>query len=69
MAKAGRGRPKKTTGTLKSGYLQVRVGDAEKETFDTAAELAGLPLSAWVRERLRAIARKELEHHGKKPVF
>ena len=44
----------------KSDYLEVRLGAAEKLAFKQAAELAGLALSAWVRERLRMAARKEL---------
>lgn len=44
----------------KARYLQVRINEAEKAGFDAAAELAGIDLSAWVRERLRATARKEL---------
>ena len=33
----------------------------EKQAFKEAADLAGLALSAWIRERLRTAARKELE--------
>lgn len=45
----------------KSKQLLVRLEPDEKEAFADAAELAGIPLSAWVRERLRKAARQELE--------
>ena len=63
MAKK-RGMPRKATGKAKDGLLQVRVGAAEKTAFSAAADLSGLDLSAWVRERLRQAARKELEESG-----
>ena len=56
-----RGRPKKDAGRTKGEYLDIRLEAAEKQAFRDAANLAGLDLSAWVRERLRATARKELE--------
>ena len=55
------GRPKKPAGTGKVDYIEVRCGEAEKRAFRAAAEAAGLPLSGWIRERLRRVARKELE--------
>jgi len=64
-----RGRPPKQAGSAKTRYLQVRVTDPEKVAFDTAAELAGLDMSAWVRERLRLAARSELEGYGKPVTF
>ena len=64
-----RGLPPKQKGTAKTRYLQVRVSDAEKEGFDQAAHLAGLEMSAWVRERLRIAARTELEGYGQTPTF
>lgn len=63
------GRPQKSADKQKSRYLQVRVTDAEKAAFDRAADLAGIDLSAWVRERLRMIARKEVVAAGEKPAF
>lgn len=45
--------------------LNIRVASTEKAAFDMAAEIAGVPLSAWIRERLRRIARKELEEAGR----
>jgi len=64
-----RGRPPKERGSTKTRYLQVRVSDPEKTAFDAAAGLAGLDVSAWVRERLRLAARSELEGYGKPVSF
>lgn len=44
--------------------LELRLEIAEKEAFRQAADLAGVPVSAWVRERLRRAAREELEGFG-----
>jgi hypothetical protein len=55
------GRPKKQPDALKADYIEVRCEEAEKQAFRAAAEAAGLPLSGWIRERLRRSARKELE--------
>lgn len=64
-----RGRPPKGQDRLKADYLDIRLFPAEKQAFRDAAELAGLDLSAWVRERLRIQARKELEGAGKPVAF
>lgn len=55
----GAGRPKKSITRNKS--LEVRVEANEKQDFKDAADLAGIPLSAWARERLRRTAVRELE--------
>jgi hypothetical protein len=53
---------------LKTENMLVRVQPEEKVAFQEAAELAGIPLSAWVRERLRRAARLELiEAHRSVP--
>ena len=67
--KAQRGRPKKPEGESKKQFLQVRLLDSERDGFAEAARLAGIPLSTWVRERLRVIARKELKDYGKTADF
>ena len=59
--KVGRGRPPKGSDKVKSTRLDIRLTEVEKTGFSDAAELAGLELSAWIRERLRLIAKKELE--------
>jgi hypothetical protein len=64
-----RGRPPVAPGKSKAEYLEVRLESSEKEAFKEAAELAGLALSAWVRERLRLAARKELEEAGRSAAF
>jgi len=53
----------------KSENILIRVEPEEKEAFQTAAEIAGIPLSNWIRERLRRSARIELEEAGKKIPF
>jgi len=47
--------------------ILIRVSEVEKETFQDAADLAGIPLSAWMRERLRRVAIEELENN-KQPI-
>jgi uncharacterized protein (DUF1778 family) len=54
-----RGRPKSEK--VKGEYMELRLDVAEKEAFFKAAEVAGMSLSGWVRDRLRRAARKELE--------
>lgn len=61
MKKKKRGRPPKDADRLRSEALLVRLETTEKEAFKDAAELAGIPLSSWVRERLRQVAVRELE--------
>lgn len=46
---------------MKTEILEVRLKPDEKRTFRDAAELAGIPLSSWVRERLRKAAVRELQ--------
>ncbi len=53
----------------KSQILQIRLTDAEKQGFQAAADLAGIPLSSWVRERLRLAAIRDLESVGQKIPF
>lgn len=64
-----RGRPKKQAHELQTEYLDVRLVTAEKEAFKAAADLAGMPLSTWVRDRLRAASRKELDGAGRPVPF
>lgn len=51
------------------GRLGIRLDPDEKEAFDAAAKLSGLALSAWVRERLRHAARKDLEAANMRVAF
>ncbi len=54
---------------MKTETVRLRVDLDEKRSFQDAADLAGLPLSAWVRERLRKAARLELEAAGRQIAF
>ena len=60
---------KRGSGKRKGAHLQIRLEPAEKEAFEAAADLAGLALSAWVRERLRQITVRELEASGRRVAF
>jgi hypothetical protein len=64
-----RGRPSKKPDELRSEDLLVKLKADEKEAFRDAAQLAGLPLSAWVRERLRRVAIRELEEAARPVPF
>lgn len=59
-----RGAPQKSADVAKSSLLQIRLSVVEKEAFANAAELDGKKLSEWIRDRLRRVAREELEDHG-----
>jgi len=63
------GRPPKRSDKIKGIRLDMRLEVTEKDAFRAAAELSGLDLSAWIRERLRNVARKELESAGRKVAF
>ena len=54
---------------MRTNLLQLRLEPAEKQTFPKAADLAGVALSSWVRERLRRIARSELTNAGEQVPF
>jgi len=65
--KRRRGGQKKPAAIRKDERMELRMSAAEKQGFSEAAVLAGLPLSAWIRIRLRTAAKTELEHE-KRPV-
>lgn len=54
---------------MKTDTLQIRLQPNEKEAFEKAAQLAGIALSAWVRERLRRAAIRELGEAGQQIAF
>ena len=54
---------------MKTKVVQFRMSDKEKEGFQCAAELAGISLSSWIRERLRSAAIRDLESAGQKIPF
>ena len=57
------------SGQRKDDLLQLRVGALEKRAFEDAADVTGLALSAWVRERLRRAAIRDLEEAGRPVAF
>jgi hypothetical protein len=64
-----RGAPKKPPGKGKEASKLLKMSVAESETFQAAALLAGLPTSGWMRERLRSVARAELEASNRPVPF
>lgn len=58
-----------THGMPKAQVLQIRLSEFEKQGFQEAANLAGISLSSWVRERLRLAAIRDLESAGQKIPF
>lgn len=54
---------------MKTEAVELRVQPTEKQAFKEAAELAGISLSSWVRERLRLAAIRELENAGRVVPF
>lgn len=54
---------------MKTETLQIRLQAKEKEAFEIAAKMSGIALSAWVRERLRRSAIRELEEAGRQIPF
>lgn len=67
--KRGRGRPPKDADKLRNEALLVRLEGSEKEAFKDAADLAGIPLSTWVRKGLRQIAVRELGKAARPVAF
>jgi uncharacterized protein (DUF1778 family) len=61
------GRPK--SADAKNTTIEFRLSDLEKQAFQDAADLAGIGLSTWVRERLRRSAIKELEDAARPIAF
>ena len=53
----------------KSDQVQLRLSTREKQAFQDAAELSGISLSAWIRERLRRAATRELEDAARPIAF
>ena len=54
---------------MKTELVKMRLTTAEKAGFQTAADLAGVSLSSWMRERLRITAIRELEGAGRSVPF
>jgi len=49
--------------------IEIRVTTSKKKAFRVAAEYSGIPMSAWIRERLRQSATKELEAESQQVPF
>ena len=49
--------------------FNIRVAESEKVAFERAAEVAGVSVSAWVRERLRKAAKADLQEAGQPVPF
>lgn len=59
----------KTATKTKNQAIMIRLTEGEKSGFEEASQLAGIPLSSWVRERLRLAAIRELEMAGRRVPF
>jgi hypothetical protein len=63
-------RNQKTKGSRRATeVLQVRLSLPEKSAFARAAQIAGVPISSWVRLRLRTAAFRELDNLGEVAAF
>ena len=54
---------------MKSETVKIRLDIDEKRAFKKAADIAGISLSAWMRERLRPSAISELRRVDMTPAF
>ncbi len=68
-AKKRRGRPPKRSDDVKSESILLRLDQSEKDGFSQAARIAGVPVSIWMRERLRTACRRELAGAGEPVPF
>jgi hypothetical protein len=59
----------KRSAERKNVPLNIRVTDPEKAAFQRAAEIAGVGVSTWMRERLRIAAMRELDNIGEVAPF
>ena len=59
----------RATDNRRSDSLLIRLQPSEKESFQQCADLSGVALSSWIRERLRFAAIRELESAGRKVPF
>jgi len=65
MKKAGRPRQ----ANKRTEYLELRLTEGEKRAFTEAAQISGISVSTWVRERLRRAVIRELEEAGRPATF
>jgi hypothetical protein len=65
MKKARMGRPPKAPEDRLTERLEVRAAAEEKADFERCAAGAGIRLSDWIRDRLKAAAKRELRRAGR----
>ena len=53
----------------KTYYLKMRLTPDERLTFEECAEISGIPMAAWIRQRVRKAAVRELEGAGRAVTF
>lgn len=53
----------------KDTAILIRTSPQEKEDFERSADIAGLSLSGWIRQKLRTAAIAELKTVDEKPKF
>lgn len=53
------GRPARDPGGTAAKLVPIRLTNAEKATYQQAADRAGLSLSVWIRDRLDKAAKRE----------
>jgi hypothetical protein len=53
----------------KDSQVMIKVSEEERDGFRRAAEIAGVGLSAWARQKLRSAAIKDLQEVGEKIPF
>jgi len=58
-----------STKNPRSEWIKLRSSPDEKAGFERAAQIAGLSLSGWIRQRVRAAAVRELEVAGEIAPF
>jgi len=58
-----------STKDRKEEVVIIRLSAPEKAGFREAADIAGIGLSTWIRERLRRAAARELEEAGRIAPF
>lgn len=61
------GRPRQAN--RRTEYLEIRLTANEKRAFQEAAQISGISVSTWVRERLRRSVIRELEEAGRSAAY
>jgi uncharacterized protein (DUF1778 family) len=54
------GRPPKSGAESMTARLEIRISDGEKQTYEEAAQTAGMDRSDWIRLTLNAAAKRAL---------